>query len=147
VHILFDTKLNKQSTLNSIQRRQIYVSELFSLSRVKISLNIQLIKKPFQINVVNKVRFDLHAKWKGYRRVYPKVSGLSHNEIYAYSNKRCWDATQRVMAAKLTRLNHKIAIQLQLVAECCTICSSRSRLTVRALLDTPSHILPNTNNN
>jgi hypothetical protein len=37
-----------------------------------------------------------------------------------------WEATQRVMAAKLTRLSHKIAIQLHLVAESCTICSSRS---------------------
>jgi len=31
-----------------------------------------------------------------------------------------------VMAAKLTRLTHKIAIKLHLVAESCTICSSRS---------------------
>jgi len=35
------------------------------------------------------------------------------------------------MAAKLTRLNHKIATQLHLVAETCTICSSRSRRPVR----------------
>jgi hypothetical protein len=33
------------------------------------------------------------------------------------------------MVAKLTRLTHKIAIQLQVVAEECTICSSRSRPT------------------
>jgi hypothetical protein len=31
------------------------------------------------------------------------------------------------MAEKLTRLTHKIAIQMHLVAENCTICSSRSR--------------------
>jgi hypothetical protein len=43
------------------------------------------------------------------------------------------------MAAKLTRLTHKIAIQLHLVAESCTICSSRSRWLVRKLLDTPSY--------
>jgi hypothetical protein len=43
------------------------------------------------------------------------------------------------MAAKLTRLTHKIAIQLHLVAESCTICSSRSRGPVRKLLDTPSY--------
>jgi hypothetical protein len=43
------------------------------------------------------------------------------------------------MAAKLTRLTHKIAIQLHLVAESCTICSSRSRRPVRKLLDTSSH--------
>jgi hypothetical protein len=46
------------------------------------------------------------------------------------------------MAAKLTRLTHKIAIQLHLVAESCNICSSRARLPVRKLLDTPSYIQP-----
>jgi len=35
-----------------------------------------------------------------------------------------WEATQRVMAAKLTRPTHKITIKLHLVAESCTICSS-----------------------
>jgi hypothetical protein len=52
-----------------------------------------------------------------------------------------WEATQRVMAAKLTRLTHKIAIQLHLVAESCSICSSRSSRPVQKLLDTPSYIL------
>jgi hypothetical protein len=46
-----------------------------------------------------------------------------------------WEATQRDMAAKLTELTHKIAIQLHLVAERCTIC--RSRRPVRKLLHTP----------
>jgi hypothetical protein len=32
-----------------------------------------------------------------------------------------WEATQRAMAAKLTRMAHKIAIKLRLVAESCTI--------------------------
>jgi hypothetical protein len=41
------------------------------------------------------------------------------------------------MAAKLTRLTHKIEIQLRLVTESCTICSSSSRRTVRKLLDIP----------
>jgi hypothetical protein len=45
--------------------------------------------------------------------VHPKFSGLSHNEIN--NNKKTtnthWEATQRVMAAKLTRLTHKIAVQ------------------------------------
>jgi hypothetical protein len=50
-----------------------------------------------------------------------------------------WEATQRVMVAKFTRLTHKITIQLQLVAESCTICSSPSRWPVRKLLDTPSY--------
>jgi len=48
------------------------------------------------------------------------------------------EATQRVMAAKLTRLTHKIVIQLHLVAESCTerctICSSHSRWPVWKLL-------------
>jgi len=44
------------------------------------------------------------------------------------------------MAAKCNKLTHKIAIQLQLVAENCTICCSRSRRRVRKLLDTPSYM-------
>jgi hypothetical protein len=41
------------------------------------------------------------------------------------------------MAAKITRVIHKIAIQLHLVAENCTICRFRSRRPVRKLLFTP----------
>jgi len=44
------------------------------------------------------------------------------------------------MVAKLTRLTHKITLQLHLVPESCTIGSSRSRRPVRKLLDTPSYI-------
>jgi hypothetical protein len=44
------------------------------------------------------------------------------------------------MVAKLTRLTHRIAIQLHLVAENCTIWSSHSRWPVWKLLDTPSYI-------
>jgi hypothetical protein len=43
------------------------------------------------------------------------------------------------MTTKLTRLTHTIAMQLHIVAESCTICSSRSRWPVRKLLDTPSY--------
>jgi hypothetical protein len=43
------------------------------------------------------------------------------------------------MAAQLTKLTHKIVIQLHIVAESCTICGSRSRRPVRKLLDTPSY--------
>jgi hypothetical protein len=50
-----------------------------------------------------------------------------------------WEAIQRVMAAKLTRLTHKIAIKLHLVAERCTICSSPSGRPVRKLLNTLSY--------
>jgi hypothetical protein len=45
------------------------------------------------------------------------------------------------VAAKLTRLIHKIAIKLHLVAESCTICSSRSRRPVRKLLYTHSYTM------
>jgi len=45
-----------------------------------------------------------------------------------------------IMAAKLTILTHKIAIQLHLVADSYTICSFRSRRTVRKLLGTPSYV-------
>jgi hypothetical protein len=51
-----------------------------------------------------------------------------------------WETTKRVMAAKITRLTHKIAVQLYLVAQSCTIFSSRSRWPVLKLLDTPSYI-------
>jgi hypothetical protein len=43
------------------------------------------------------------------------------------------------MAAKLTRLAHKIAIQLHLVAMNCTTFNSRSRLPIRKFLDTLSY--------
>jgi len=49
------------------------------------------------------------------------------------------------MAETLTRLTHKIAIQLHLVAESCTIFSSRSKWAVRELLDTPSYISNHSN--
>jgi hypothetical protein len=50
-----------------------------------------------------------------------------------------WEATQRIMAAKLPRMTHRMMIQLHLVAESYTICSSRSRRPVRKLLDFPSY--------
>jgi hypothetical protein len=50
-----------------------------------------------------------------------------------------WEATQSVMAAKLTRLTHKITIQLHVIAGNCTICSSRSGRLVGKLLYTPSY--------
>jgi hypothetical protein len=44
------------------------------------------------------------------------------------------------MAEKFNRPNHKIAIQLHIVAENCTSCSSFSRRPVRKLMDTPSYM-------
>jgi hypothetical protein len=45
------------------------------------------------------------------------------------------------MATKLTKLTHKVAIQLYLVAEGSTICISRSKRPGWKLLDTPSYTL------
>jgi hypothetical protein len=75
-------------------------------------------------------------------RIYEGVSKSSRTEsITKYMlttiNTR-WEATKRVMAAKLTRPTHKTAIQLHLEAEGSTICSSRPRRPVRKLLDTSS---------
>jgi hypothetical protein len=46
--------------------------------------------------------------------------------------------TQTVMTAKLTRLTHELAIQLHLVAEGSTTCSSFSRRPVRIHPHTPN---------
>jgi len=51
-----------------------------------------------------------------------------------------WETTQRVMAAKLNRLTHKIVIRLHLETESFTSCSSRSRRPVRKLLGTLSYM-------
>jgi hypothetical protein len=48
-----------------------------------------------------------------------------------------WEATQRLVAAKLTKLSHKIALQLHLVAKRYTICSGRS-----VKLTTHLHLVP-----
>jgi len=73
--------------------------------------------------------------WNSYEG-YPKVSGLGHNEINNNKNTH-WEAVPRVMAEKLTGLTHRVSIQLHLVAESCTTCSSRSRQPVRKLLGHP----------
>jgi len=72
--------------------------------------------------------------------VYPKVSGLSRKEINNYNNKLSLRSNTRIMEKKLTRLNHKIAMKLHLVAESCTTCCSHSRWPVRKLLDTSSYV-------
>jgi hypothetical protein len=59
--------------------------------------------------------------------------------MLALINTRC-EVTQRVVAAKLTSLTHKIAINLHLVAESYSICCSSSKRPVLKLLDTPWYI-------
>jgi hypothetical protein len=70
--------------------------------------------------------------------VTQKFPDWVHNELN--NNKHSLRSKQRVMAAKLTTLTQKIAIQIHLVEESCTICSSRSRRPVLKLLNTPSYI-------
>jgi hypothetical protein len=84
-----------------------------------------------------------NATWISDRCTYERVSKSFRTEsITKYMLTKInigSKAAQRVMAAKLIRLTHKIAIQLHLVAKSCTICSSHSRWPVRKLLDTPSY--------
>jgi len=49
-----------------------------------------------------------------------------------------YSVLSHLSSTELTRLTHKVAIQLHLVAESDTICSSRSRRPVWKLLDTLS---------
>jgi hypothetical protein len=68
-----------------------------------------------------------------------KISGLSHNEINNNNNnnKHTLRSNIKGYGSKI----HKIAIQLHLMEESCTICSSLSRWPVRKLLDTPSYVI------
>jgi len=90
---------------------------------------------------------DLMRGKQFYTRVYPKVSGQSRKRKYTLTtiNTR-WEEVKRHMVTKLTRLTHIMAIQPHLVTQNCTICSSRSRRSVRKLLDTPSYIASVTSN-
>jgi hypothetical protein len=62
------------------------------------------------------------------RECIQKLPDWVDNEIYAYNNKHS-------LRSNRNRLTRRIVIQLHLVAESCTICSSRSRRPVRKLLD------------
>jgi hypothetical protein len=88
-------------------------------------------------NVVIYVQHRGDGWVNGERGCIQKFPDWVDNEITTINTR--WEATRRVMAAKLTRLTHKIAIQLHSVAESCTIGSSRSRRPVRKLLYTPSY--------
>jgi hypothetical protein len=84
---------------------------------------------------------SIHSAGKNYGKASSDIQGCIQKfsdwvvtKSTTITTNTRWEATQRVMVAKLIRLSHKIAIQLHLVAESCTICSSRSRLPVRKLL-------------
>jgi len=72
--------------------------------------------------------------------VYPSFQTESIMKYTLTKIQTHWEATQRIMATKLTILTHKIVIKLQLVAENCTICSSHSKWPVWKLLDTSSYM-------
>jgi hypothetical protein len=71
--------------------------------------------------------------------VYEGVSKIFRTELnmkHTLTINTRSEATQRVMAAKLTRLTHKKALQLHLMAENRTTCSSCARRPVHKLLVT-----------
>jgi hypothetical protein len=104
--------------------------------KVKVKVNVKL-KLSLCFLLIEHHAMKAHWGVEVQERI-EKFPDLVYNEIMTTINTR-WEAIQRAMAAKLTRLTHKIARQLHLVAGSCTICSSRSRRPVRKLLDTPSY--------
>jgi hypothetical protein len=77
----------------------------------------------------------LSVPLRGYIQKFPDLVDNKTNS----NNKHSLRRNTKIMAAKLTRLTHRIAIQLHLVAESCTICSSSSRRPIRKFLFTPSY--------
>jgi hypothetical protein len=76
------------------------------------------------------------------RRCIQKYPNWADNEINNNNkHKHSLRSYTKSYGTKLTTLTHKIVIQLHLVAENCTICSSRSRRPVRKLLDTLTYLL------
>jgi hypothetical protein len=73
-------------------------------------------------------------------RYIQKFPDWVDNEIYNNNNKQWLRNNTMGYGGRPTGLTLKIAIQLHLVAEIRTICSSRSRRPVRKLLDVPSYI-------
>jgi hypothetical protein len=84
---------------------------------------------------------EFHLKnYKGISRSFWTESIMKSTTTTTAIINTHWGAMQMVMAARFTRLTHKIAIQPHLVADSCTICSSHSRRPVQKLLVTPSYI-------
>jgi len=75
-------------------------------------------------------------------QIYEDISKCFRAEsITKYTlTKQSLRSNKTVTATKLTRLTHKIAIQLHLVAQSCTICISRSVRPVLKLLNTPLYV-------
>jgi hypothetical protein len=120
---------------------------MFWVSFITNCFNFKLSEYPFVL-WYNKSKVDHSTFWDVLSQCYKYLEPYLWNYIcnirgciqkfpdwvitkYTFTTiNTCWEATQRVMAAKLTRLTHKIVIHLHLVAESCTICSSCSRQPV-----------------
>jgi hypothetical protein len=76
---------------------------------------------------------DRHSEFNMYEGVSKSFRTESMTKYTLTFGITCWEATWRVIATKLIRLTHKIAIQLHLVAESCTSFSSLSRRPVRKI--------------
>jgi hypothetical protein len=119
--LIFDRWLREPLLFRSLQVHQrIHNSPLWDPPTPRNSQS-----SPYIRNLFPKIHFNIR-RWVITKYTLTKI------------NTR-WEATQSVMAAKLTRLTHKIAIKLRLVAESCTICSSRFGRPVRELLVAPSY--------
>jgi len=97
-------------------------------------------RKQIKIYVTFILKQDFVVDVRKYEGVSKSIRTESITRYTLATISTHWEATQRVMAAKLTRLNHRTAIQLYLVVESCIICSSLSRRPVRKLLDTPLYV-------
>jgi hypothetical protein len=106
-------------------------------NRITIHFCLQRMRtKETPINIQQQGKYDAYSRW--YEGVSKSLRTESITKYTLTTINTRWEATKRVIAAKLIRPTHKIVIQLYLVAESCTICSSRSRQPVLGLLDTPS---------
>jgi hypothetical protein len=117
---------------------------LYKIKRHLTKYNIEIIHVPVKktFHIPRTLKYKMGLKVAG---IYECVSKSFRTEsITKYTLttiNTLSEATQRVMEAKLARLTYKIAIQLHLMAESCTICSSRSGRPVWKLLDTHSYVV------
>jgi len=76
-------------------------------------------------------------KYKEYKGWSQKFPDWVDNEIN--NNKHTLRSNTKGYGGKTSRLTHKIAIQLHLVAESCSNCNPCSRRPVRKISDTPPY--------
>jgi hypothetical protein len=123
-----------QSRLSTCLSKEVNLVEEIHATRHRVTVVVT--STAFIWNISNMGKYVSEYIYEGVSKSFRTESIKKYT--LAKINTR-WEATQRVMAAKLTTPTHKIAIQLHLVAESCTICSSRSRRPVLKLLDAPSY--------